>query len=85
MSLVGESVSESLPSSRKTNRTPVQATAQSCGGDFAKACRGLQPTKTAAWLAAGAGCGLRTAEYILSGEREPTKRAIAFVISKILN
>lgn len=86
MSLVGESVSESVPASRKTNRTPVQVTAQSCGGgNFGKVCKALQPANTAPWLAAGAKCGLRTAEYILAGERDPTKGAIKFIITEILN
>jgi hypothetical protein len=66
-------------------RTAVQRTAQMCSGNFGKVCKALWPDKTAEELAARAGYkSVRTAHYEISGEREPSARAIAVVIAAIL-
>lgn len=65
-------------------RTLVQGTARLCSGNFGKVCKAIWPTKTAEQLAAAAGYkSVRAAAYEISGEREPSARAIAAIVSAI--
>ena len=62
-------------------RTLVQGTARLCRSDFAAMLKAVQPHKTAEWLALNTKQSVRAAAYELSGEREPSARSIAFVVS----
>lgn len=64
-------------------RTLVQGAARLCSGNFGRCCKALWPVKTAEELAARTGSAVRTAAYEISGEREPSARAIAAVIVAI--
>jgi hypothetical protein len=61
---------------RKIERNIVQGTATICRPAFGAACKGIWPEFTAENLAALAGCSVRSAAYQISGEQEPTARAI---------
>lgn len=63
--------------------TLVHGTARLCISFFAVTCKAIQPHKTAEWLAANTGQSVRAAAYELSGDREPSGRSIAFVVSLI--
>ena len=69
-----------LREQREIERTLVQGTARLCSGIFGKVCKAIQPYKTAEWLAAELGCSVRAAAYEISGEREPSARAIAVIV-----
>lgn len=80
------SVSEArIREHREIEHTLVQGTARLCSGSkFGAVCRALWPFKTAEQLAAAAGYkSVRTAAYEISGEREPSARAVAAVIIEI--
>ncbi|WP_407146293.1 hypothetical protein [Bradyrhizobium sp. ORS 86] len=62
---------------RQIERSILQGTATICSASlFGKACKGMWPVKTAEELAAIVGCSVRTAAYYISGEQEPSARAI---------
>lgn len=68
----------------KFPRLNVRRPAQSCSASkFGRACKAIWPEKTAEHLAAAADCAVRTAGYYLSGEREPSARAIAAIVNEI--
>lgn len=67
---------------RQIERNILQGTAAFCSGPlFGRACKGMWPVKTAEELAAIAGCSVRTAAYYISGEQEPSARAIKAIIN----
>ncbi len=57
---------------------------QSFPGKLAIVARALWPRKTAAHLAARAGCSERAAKFYLAGDREWSAAAVSAVISEIL-
>lgn len=61
---------------RKIERNIVQGTARICRPAFGAACKGIWPEYTAESLAALVGCSVRSAAYQISGEQEPSARAI---------
>lgn len=66
-------------------RTIEQGTARLCAGNFGKAWKGIFPHKAAEELAVRAGYkSIRTAQYELSGEREPSARAIAALLNECI-
>lgn len=66
-------------------RTIEQGSARLCAGNFGRAWKGIFPHKAAEELAARAGYkSVRTAQYELSGEREPSARAIAALLNAII-
>lgn len=74
---------ERVAEARKIERTLMQGTARLCSPIFGRVCRAIWPTKTAEELAARVGCAVRTASYEISGEREPSARSIAVIVSEI--
>ena len=69
---------------REIERTLVQGTACLCSPIFGRVCKAIWPAKTAECLAAAAGYkSVRAAAYELSGEREPSARAVAAVVVEI--
>jgi hypothetical protein len=64
-------------------RTLVQGTARLCRGNFGKAWKGIFAVKAAEELAARTGCSVRAAAYELSGEREPSAKSIAALVTLI--
>lgn len=69
---------------RKIARSDVQDDEQSFGATIADVARLLWPTKTAAHLAAAAGCSERAAEFYLAGDRDWSGDALAVIVSEIL-
>jgi len=65
----------------ETQRNLLQGSARVCSANFGKAWKGIFPRKAAEELAARVGCSVRTAGYELSGEHEPSARAIAALIN----
>lgn len=65
-------------------RTPVQDAEQLFGSVLADVARTLWPDKTAANIAAAAGCSERAAEFYLAGDREWSGAALAAIVSEIL-
>lgn len=65
-------------------RTEVRDTEQSFGSILADVSRLLWPEKTAAHLAAAAGCSERAAEFYLSGDREWSGQALAAIIAEVM-
>ncbi|HWL04520.1 MAG TPA: hypothetical protein VNQ99_06225 [Xanthobacteraceae bacterium] len=63
--------------------TSVHPGAQSCTAIFGNVCKAIWPDKTAEHLAAQSRCGIRTAKYWLSGEREPSAAAVAVIVAAI--
>lgn len=61
--------------------TIMQGTARLCRSDFATMLKAVQPYKTAEWLATNTKQSVRAAAYELSGDREPSARSIAFLVS----
>lgn len=68
---------------REIGRTLVRGTARLCVSPFGRACKGIWPLNTAAELAKRVKCAIRTAEYELAGDREPSGRSIAAVVAAI--
>lgn len=63
-------------------RTNGRAPARTCGWIyFGRAWKGIFPVSAAAELATRTGMGMRAAEYELAGEREPSARSIAALVS----
>jgi len=70
-----------VDAARKIERSILQGTATLCSENFfGRACKGMWPVKTAEELATLVGCSVRTAAYYISGEQEPSARAIKAVI-----
>ena len=69
---------------RETVRTPDRQDEQLFGACLADVARTLWPSKTAAHIAAAAGCSERAAEFYLAGEREWSGDALAAIVSEIL-
>lgn len=72
-----------LADQRAIERTIVQGTARLCSPIFGRVCKAIWPVKTAEKLAAAVGCSVRAAAYEISGEREPSARAISVIIDKL--
>jgi transcriptional regulator with XRE-family HTH domain len=68
----------------ETVRKLSHGTARICSARFGAAWKGLFPFKAAEELAARTGCSVRTASYQLSGEHEPSARAIAALVNEIV-
>ena|SRR5882762_10126843 len=72
----------------ETERTIVRsselADEQSFGSVLTDLSRMLWPTKTAANLAAVAGCSVRAADFYLAGQREYSADALAAIVTEIL-
>jgi hypothetical protein len=67
---------------REIQRSIVQGDARLCRGNFGKAWKGLFPYKSAEELASRAGYkSVRTASYEISGERPPSAKAMAILMS----
>jgi hypothetical protein len=64
-------------------RKILQGDARYCSPIFGRVCRTIWPVKTAEHLAAAIGCSVRAAAYQISGESEPSARAVAAVIIEI--
>lgn len=65
-------------------RNIVQGNARCCsGGKFGKVWKALFPFRAAEELVVRAGMSKRMADYMLSGESEPSARAIAALIVEI--
>lgn len=75
---------ERVAEATQIERTLVQGTARLCSANFGKCCKALWPHKTAEELASRAKCGIRTAAYEISGEREASARSISAVIVEML-
>jgi hypothetical protein len=71
----------SRPLSTENDRTSVQSEEQFVISNVA---RMLWPHKTAANIAAAAGCSERAAIYYLAGEREWSGNALAAIVAEIL-
>jgi hypothetical protein len=73
---------ERIAEQRQIERTIVQGDARLCRGNFGKAWKGLFPYKSAEELASRAGYkSVRTASYEISGERPPSAKAMAILMS----
>jgi len=72
-----------LAQARKIERAIVQGDAHLCRPAFGIVCKALWPTKTAEQLASLVGCGVRTAAYEISGEREPSGLSLLAVMIAI--
>jgi hypothetical protein len=64
-------------------RNILQGTAKSCTSAFGTAWKSLFPIKAAEELAARAGMSKRAADYQLSGECEPSARAVAALVVEV--
>lgn len=65
-----------IANAAKIERNIVQGAARICRPAFGAACKGIWPEFTAENLAALVGCSVRSAAYQISGEQEPSARAI---------
>lgn len=72
-----------LANASKIERAIVQGDARLCRPAFGIVCKALWPVKTAETLAALVGCGVRTAAYEISGERDPSAQSILSVMDAI--
>jgi hypothetical protein len=70
-----------IAEARKVERTLAQGTARLCRPPFGVMCKAIWPFKTAEHLAAAVGCAVRTAAYEISGEREPSAKSMAYLVS----
>ena len=73
--------------STETDRTSVRfvpSGEQSFGSILGQVARLLWPSKTAAHVAAAAGCGERAAEMYLAGDREWSGAALACIVAEVL-
>lgn len=77
-------ISKSANEARKTIRTDVRADEQLFGAVLSDVARTLWPAKTAAHVAAAAGCSERAAEFYLAGDRDWSGDALAAIVSEIL-
>lgn len=68
----------------ETPRTHVRPSEQSFGDVLSEVASVLWPRKTAAHLAAKAGCTERAVEFYLSGDREWSGPAVTAIVSEIL-
>jgi hypothetical protein len=68
----------------KIGRTTVHDDEQLFGSVLADVAKTLWPHKTAANIAAAAGCSERAAEFYLSGDREWSGAALAAIVAEIL-
>lgn len=68
----------------ETTRTTVQSNEQSFGDVLSDVASVLWPKKTAAHLAAKAGCTERAAEFYMAGDREWSGPAVTAIVSEIL-
>jgi hypothetical protein len=73
-----------VENSRETGRTGDQEDERSFGACLSQVARTLWPSKTAAHIAAAAGCTERAAEFYLAGDREWSGDALAAIVSEIL-
>jgi hypothetical protein len=73
-----------VASAREIERTVVQTDARLCSRKFGRVCKALWPIKTSEELASRVGCAVRTAAYEIAGEREPSARSVAAIITEIL-
>ncbi len=78
-STYGERVFETTEIQRKL----LHGTATLCSSPFGAVCKALWPHKTAEELASRVGCAVRTAAYQISGEHEPSARAVAIIVTEI--
>lgn len=65
-------------------RTDIRLGEQMFGSVLSDVARMLWPTKTAANVAAAAGCTERAVEFYLAGDREWSGDALAVIVSEIL-
>lgn len=68
----------------KSVRSSVRDDEQSFGSILGQVSRLLWPHKTAAHIAAIAGCSERAAEFYLAGQREWSSDALAAIVAEIL-
>jgi len=78
---MGESLGQIASGAIELRGTPIPRREQSFTGKLARL---LWPHKTAAHLAARAGCSERAAKFYLAGDREWSGPAISAVMSEIL-
>jgi hypothetical protein len=64
-------------------RKVLQGTARICSPIFGRVCKAIWPVKTAEQLAAAIDCSVRAAAYQISGESEPSARAVAVIADLI--
>lgn len=73
---------ERIAEARAIERKLVRGAASFCGQpNFPKAWKGIFPAKPAEALADLAGCSVRTAEYELSGQQQPSAQSIAALVA----
>lgn len=65
-------------------RTVVRLPEQSFGSILGDVARLLWPAKTAANIAAAAGCSERAAEFYLAGAREWSGAAVAAIVAEVM-
>jgi hypothetical protein len=66
---------------RAIERKLVRGTATICGPSKFSICwKALYPTNSAAELASQVGCSMRTAEYELSGQQQPSAQSIRALV-----
>jgi hypothetical protein len=68
---------------RSIERKVLQGTARICIPIFGRVCKAIWPVKTAEQLAAAIDCSVRAAAYQISGESEPSARAVAVIADLI--
>jgi hypothetical protein len=68
---------------RSIERKVLQGTARICSPIFGRVCKAIWPIKTAEQLAAAIDCSVRAAAYQISGESEPSARAVAVIADLI--
>ena len=78
------SIAERAVTSLETARTSVRLPEQSFGSILGQVAKLLWPAKTAAHIAAAAGCGERAAEMYLAGDREWSGAALACIVAEVL-
>ena len=81
---MGESCTTGLAPAIEMQGTPIPRRERSFPGKFARVARLLWPHKTAAHLAARAGCSERAAKFYLAGDREWSAAAVGAIISELL-
>ncbi len=73
-----------IANATEINRTLVQGTARLCSPLFGRVCKLIWPHKTAENLGLAIGCSTRAAAYEISGEREPSAKALAFIFNELV-
>jgi hypothetical protein len=68
---------------RSIERKVLQGTARICSPIFGRVCKAIWPVKTAEELAAAIDCSVRAAAYQISGQSEPSARAVAVIADLI--